>query len=222
MPQIDLKSKIYKVKEIPWNETIYIDKIILDQNLLKIHKERIDKVFSNASQEIRDQQLQNILLRDTLFNKAMDIVAQCYSFEIHPDDVNFFIPPLKANVPEIPNLNNEQYEARIKEIAEKLVQKQLIFNDIANQDKIDVSTEEMLKVLDEYHNSTGLPIDEIKNDKEKLTGAVSALLEEKITAHIINKFPKNLDALYQNMQKDLNEMAKTLDEHNKNNNNQQQ
>ncbi len=216
MPQLTLQSKLKKVKDIPWDQTIFVDKIVVDSNLLKIHRERIDKVFSNASQEIKEQQLQNILLRDTLFNKAMDLIANCYSFEIYPQDINFFLPPLRTNIPEIPNTTPEQYEQRLQEIATKLVQKQLIFNDIATTFSIDVSSDEMLSVLDEYHKSTGLPIDDIKSDKEKLTGAVSALLEEKITAFIINKFPKNLDALYENMQKDL-EQFKKFQEENKNN-----
>ncbi len=207
MSQINLKSKYKKVKDIPWTETIFVDKIIFDQNLFNIHKERIDKVFANASNEVKEQQLQNILLRDTLFNKAMEIVAACYQFELDQGDIDFFVKALKQNIPNNGNPANE-YENKIKNIAEKLVQKQLIFNDIANAEGISVDSDEMLKVLDDYHKSTGLPIDDIKNDREKLTSAVSALLEEKITAFIINKFPKNLETLYKNMEKDIEEHQK--------------
>lgn len=207
MSEKNLKSKCKKIKDIPWTETIFVDKIIFDQNLFNIHKERINKVFANASNEVKEQQLQNILLRDTLFNKAMEIVASCYQFELDQADVDFFIKALKQNIP-----NNgspaKEYEDKIKNIAEKLVQKQLIFNDIANAEGISVDSEEMLNVLDDYHKSTGLPIDDIKNDREKLTSAVAALLEEKITAFIINKFPKNLEALYKNMEKDIEEHQK--------------
>lgn len=219
---IKLNSKMTKIKDIPWGETIYVDKIIFDQNLFKLHKERIDKVFANASQEERDQQMQNILLRDTLFNKAMEIIAKCYAFEISEDDLNFFIPALKNNIPKLDNMTEEQYNQRIRDIAEKLVQKQFIFDDIAKTENITVTKDEMVQVLEDYHKSTGLPIDDIKSDKNKLTGAVSALLEEKIIAYIINKFQKNLDELYKNMQKDMEEAQQREAVANKDQNNNEE
>lgn len=202
-----MKSTIKLVKDIPWNTQIVIEKIVFDPNLFEIHKERINAIFKDAAQEVRDQQLQNILLRDTLFNKAMEIVVQSYEFNIAPEDIALYLEPLKKSFPKAEGMSDEDWNKRIKDIATKLVQKQLIFNDIAVREKVVVNKEETMKILEDYNKATNMPIDEIINDQEKLTGAVSALLEEKITAHIINKFPRDLTKLYENMQKDIDQSA---------------
>lgn len=206
MSNIQLNSKIRKVKDIPWNETLFIDKINFDQNLFNIHKQRIDKVFEKATEQVREEQLQNILLRDTLFNKSMEIIASCYEYEIDKNDIENFVQPLKINFP-IGDNPEEIYNKRISEIAQKLVQKQLIFNQLAKDENITVDKDETMKVLNEYYEATNMPINEIISDPQKLTSAVSALLEEKITAFIINKFPKNLDKLFENMEKDLEDQS---------------
>ena len=175
---------------------------------------------SNAPAEVKEQQLQNILLRDTIFNKAMEIVVQCYEFNLSDDDVNKYRDLLRQSISLNPNIPDEEKENRVKQIAEKLVQKELIFNDIATQFNISVDSEETLNVLKQYEETTGSSIDEIKADKNKLTGAVSALLEEKITAFIINKFNKNFDELHKNIELDRQareqaEQAKKTEEENK-------
>lgn len=198
-----MKSSLKLIKEIPWKTELVVEKIIFDPNLFEIHKQRIDKIFEKSPKEVRDQQLQNILLRDTLFNKAMEIVVQSYEFKLDSKEVEAYIEPLKKSFPKNPEMSDKDWENKIKDIANKLIQKQLIFNDIAIKDKIVVEKDETMKILEEYHKTTNMPIKDILNDQEKLTGAVSALLEEKITAHIINKFPRDLTKLYDNMQKDI-------------------
>lgn len=215
MNEIKLNSTCTRTKEIPWDDTIYISKIMFDPALFETHKARIEKVFANVPDEVKEQQLQNVLLRDTLFNKAMEKVVTCYDFKIDPVDTEKYADLLRTSIMSNENIPNSEKETRLAQIAEKLVQKELIFNDIATTYNISVDAQETLNVLKEYEKTTGNTVDEIKADKEKLTGAVSALLEEKITAFIINKFDKNFDELHKNIELDRQAREQAEQEANK-------
>ncbi|MGL4948253.1 MAG: hypothetical protein ACRC42_02590 [Mycoplasma sp.] len=214
MNEIKLKSKCELISEIDWKDTIFIDKIMFDPNLFESHKQRIDKVFANAPDEVKEQQLQNILIRDTLFNRAMDKVVKCYNFTIDQKDVEVFAKLIAANIKKEEGISDEEFNSKINQIAEKLVQKELVFNQIAEQYDVKVDAEETMRVLNDYNKTTGSPIEDITSDKAKLSGAVNALLEEKITAFIINKFDKNFDELQKNIKIDMDNKAKKIQEEN--------
>lgn len=184
---------------------------MIDQNLFESHKSRIEKVFANAPQEVKENQLQNILMRDTLFNKAMDKIVKCYEFELKQEDIDAFSKLIAVNIPKNNSISDSDMKARIQQIAEKLIQKELIFNDIAATFNITVDAKETMEILNEYNKSTGNPINDITSDKTKLTGAVNALLEEKITAFIINKFDKDFSELQKNIQLDAESAQKSED-----------
>lgn len=209
MNEIKITSTLKKIKEISWNDTIQVDKIMIDQTLFESHKSRIEKVFANAPQEVKENQLQNILMRDTLFNKAMDKIVKCFEFDIKQEDIEAFSKLIAVNIPKNNTIPEADMKARIQQIAEKLIQKELIFNDIAATFNITVDAKETMEILDEYNKSTGNPIDDITSDKTKLTGAVNALLEEKITAFIINKFDKDFSELQKNIQLDAEATQKS-------------
>ncbi len=198
-----LKSKVKLVKPIPWDTVINLDKIMYEPNLYLMHKQRIDKIFQKESDEVKNRQLQNILIRDTIFNFAMTIIAQCFEFELDETEVNNLIPVLKTGIPQLEGMSNEMYEAKIQDIATKLIQKQLMFEKIAADENITVSDEETKKVLDDYYAATNMPIGEFLRDPQKFESAKRTLFEEKVTVYIIEKFPRNMDKLYENMQKDI-------------------
>ncbi len=210
-----LKSTAKLVKPIAWDTLIEVDKIMFDPNLFQIHKERIDKIFAKESEEVKNRQLQNILLRDTIFNIAMSIVVKSFEFNLDKTEVENLIAPLKTNVPKVQGMTDEMYEAKINDIATKLIEKQLMFEKIAADEKITVTDEETKKVLDDYYAATNMPVGEFLRDAEKLAAAKRTLLEEKITVYIIEKFPRNLDKLYENMQKDVEAQQKAAAENEK-------
>ncbi len=213
MTEFKLNSTCKRIKDIPWNDTLMVSKIFLDEALLNHHKERVDKVFEKASDEIKEQQLQNILVRDTLFNLAMDKIVTCYEFNIDKEDLDRFVMMLKQSGFQFPETEKGMDE-RLNTIATKLIQKELIFVDIAAAYNIEVTAQETLDVLNEFQKATGNSIDDIKQDKAKLNGAVSSLLEEKITAFIISKFDKDFSELQKNIQLDNEARAKAEQEAN--------
>ncbi len=189
-----MKSKIKSAKAIPWDTVLKLEKLQIDPQILKMHSERINKVFNNAPEEIRNQQIHNIVVRDNLFNKAMDIITTCYEFDINDEDVKAFEEAV------IKNFGEEKRDV-CHEIAIKLVKKTLIFQDLQEKLGIVMEDAEIKKVLDDYYQATNKPIRGILEDKEKYQGAKSTLLEEKIIATIIQKFPRDLTVLEANMKK---------------------
>jgi len=207
MANIELKSTIKPIKAIDWDHKLIISKLIFDQDLFDSHKARIDKVFAKAPAEVKEQQLQNILLRDTLFNHAMAVIASSFEFNVLNEDAKPFYNALVTNFPKNPELDIKDYENRMEEIAIKLVEKQLIFSYLCQEHHIGVTREETMKVLDDYYKTTNMPIRDILNSEEKLRTAEMSLLEEKITSFIIDRFPKDLNPLFENIKKQ-NELDK--------------
>ncbi len=210
-----LKSTAKLIKPIAWDTLIKVDKIMFDPNLFEIHKARIDKIFEKESDEVKNRQLQNILLRDTIFNLAMSIVVQSFEFNLDKGEVENLKAPLRTNVPKLEGMTDQFYEDKIADIATKLIEKQLMFEQIAKDENITVTDAETKKVLDDYYAATNMPIGDIIRDAQKLEAAKRTLLEEKITVYIIEKFPRNLDELYANMQKDVEAQQKAAAENEK-------
>ncbi len=198
-----MKSKIKSTKSIPWETVLKLEKLQIDPQILKMHTERINKVFNNAPEEIRNQQIHNIVVRDNLFNKAMDVITACYEFEINDEDVKAFEDAV------IQNFGEEKRDV-CHEIAIKLVKKTLIFQDLQEKLEITMDDNEIKKVLDDYYQATNKPIRGILEDKEKYAGAKSTLLEEKIIATLIQKFPRDLTVLEANMKKAYEEHQKKV------------
>lgn len=199
----NLKSTAKLVKEIPWNTQIVVEKIMFDPNLFEIHKERINKVFEKATQQEKEMQLQNIMIRDTIFNQAMMIIAACFEFNMDENEINSLIEPLKKSVIKLEGMTDEFYNAKIRDIATKLIQKQLMFEKISELENISVTDDETKKVLDDYYAATNIPVGDVLRDSAKFESAKNTLLEEKITVHIIEKFPRDMNKLYENMRKDV-------------------
>lgn len=194
MNKVDIKSKIISSKEIPWKTVIKLNSLQIDPQILKMHQDRIGKVFANASDEIKNQQVHNIVVRDNLFNKAMDIITSCYEFEINDEDIEKFETAIIQNF-------GDGKKSIAKNIAEKLVKKTLIFQDLEKKLNITMEDSEIKKILDEYYQATNQPIRGILEDEEKYKNAKATLLEEKMIATIIQKFPRDLVELEANMKK---------------------
>ena len=196
-----LKSKITNKRDIDWKRTIYISDLKIDPQVLEMHKQRINTVFANLPEEARNQQLHNIVLRDNLFSKAMDILVEYYDIDIDNDDVEEFKKGILATFgPE-----KEQYA---DEIARKLIIKALIFDDLQKTYDIKITDQELVGILQDYYEQTNQPIRDFMQDKQRFESAKATLLEEKTTAFIIEKFPRNLEELEKKLYESLRKVQK--------------
>lgn len=182
------KSKIINKSPIDWDETIHISELRMDPNLLKAHTDRVNTVFAHLSEQERRQQIQNIVVRDNIFNIAMEYIDKFYEIEFDREELNNLIIQLTNNLP-------KEYAQFIPEIAKKAIKKDLIFNDIAQEYGIEISNEELINILNQYYSQTKQPIKDFMKDANKFEAAKKTLLEEKITAFIVDKFPKDLSEL---------------------------
>lgn len=182
---MEMKSKITLKKPIDWTRKIIISDVSIHPKVFEEHKKRVETVFSHLSEELKNQQLNNIILRDNIFNKAMDFLVQDYEFEIDNEEKEKFKENLKVSL-------KQEDESVLNEISEKLIKKILIFSDIQKENNIAISDDELISILNNYYEQTNQPIRDFMEDKEKFEHAKNSLLEEKTTAFIIEKFPRDL------------------------------
>lgn len=188
-----LKSKIVNKRDIDWTKTIVLNDLKVDPQVLEMHKQRIDTIFASLPIEQRGQQLHNIVLRDNLFSKAMEFIVPCYDFEFASEDVSEIAKGVVANY-------GESKKPHAEEIAKRMITKALIFDDIQRSFNLEISDDELMNILQDYYKNTNQPIRDFMEDSEKFNNAKRTLLEEKTTAFIIEKFPKDLSELERKMQ----------------------
>ena len=185
-----MKSKIIARRPYDPKTIIIVDDGRLPKELLDMHKQRIDTIFANQSEEYRIEQLNKVIMHDILFSKAMDFLFRQYEFSIDQDDVNEYQKFLLGNNP----MPTEQSAIdSLKISATQQIVKDLIFNDIRERNNIIVTDEELEKVLLSYYQQTNQSIRNFKNDKESYENARMSILNEKIVNHILSSFEFDLD-----------------------------
>ena len=185
-----MKSKIIARRPYDPKTIIIVDDGRLPKELLDMHKQRIDAIFANQSEEYRNEQLNKVIMHDILFSKAMDFLFRQYEFSIDQDDVNEYQKLLLGNNP----MPTEQSAIDgLKISATQQIVKDLIFNDIRERNNIIVTDEELEKVLLSYYQQTNQSIRNFKNDKESYENARMSILNEKIVNHILSSFQFDLD-----------------------------
>lgn len=184
----EMKSKIVSKKDIDWSRVIVLDELRVEPQVLEMHKQRINTVFKDLPEDQRNQQLHNIVIRDNLFNKAMDYLIQDYTFELDPNEVKLYEDGIIQSF-------GEEKRPYAHEIAEKLIQKNLIFADLQKEYNINITDDELTKILQDYYQQTNQPIRDFMQDEERFQAAKQTLLEEKTTAFIVDKFPRDMTEL---------------------------
>ena len=208
-----MKSKIIARRPYDPKTIIVVDDGRLPKELLDMHKQRIDTIFANQSEEYRIEQLNKVIMHDILFSKAMDFLFRQYEFSIDQDDINEYQKLLLGNNP----MPTEQSAIdSLKISATQQIVKDLIFNDIRERNNIIVTDEELEKVLLSYYQQTNQSIRNFKNDKESYENARMSILNEKIVNHILSSFEFDLDKF----NKQVEEMMKLAENTKKENDKQ--
>ena len=208
-----MKSKIIARRPYDPKTIIIVDDGRLPKELLDMHKQRIDTIFANQSEEYRIEQLNKVIMHDILFSKTMDFLFRQYEFSIDQDDVNEYQKLLLGNNP----MPTEQSAIdSLKISATQQIVKDLIFNDIRERNNIIVTDEELEKVLLSYYQQTNQSIRNFKNDKESYENARMSILNEKIVNHILSSFEFDLDKF----NKQVEEMMKLAEKAKKENDKQ--
>lgn len=200
-----MKSTLKVKKEIDWTRTIVIEDLVMDQSIAEMHKQRIDNIFKHLSEQERAMQLNNIVMRDNIFNAAMNFLFEDFEFTYDESEVKEF----EKNI--IENFGEDRKEIA-KEFAKKIISKFLIFEHLQKLHDIKITDEELTSVLQNYYEQTNQPIRDFMKNEESFQSAKNTLLEEKTIGFIVDKFPKDLSKfeakLYENLNKAQNEEKK--------------
>lgn len=195
---MNFKSTIKEKKEVNWKYTIELEGLYVDPKALEMHRSRVDTIFAKQSEAERAQQLHNIIVRENLFNKGMDYLAQFYIIDINEEDVVDLVPRIMQA------FGVESKEAA-EDIAKKIITKGLIFQDLQKEFNIEVSDQELEQILEQYYTETNQSIHDFKQNKEQWEAARRTLLDEKTTAFIIERFDRDLTKLEENLRKKMAE-----------------
>lgn len=189
-----LKSKYTLKNPIDWSKTITLDDLKVDRQIFEIHKKRIWETFQTATEEIKQRQLENLILRDNLFNVAMEHIVSHYEFELDDAEIEQFAQDVIKNF-------GESKKEVANEIAKKLIQKILVFENIQADYKITIDDAEYKKIIDDFYKATNKSVRRFYEDETEKEKAKRNLLEEKTMAFILDKFPKDLTKLQENMKR---------------------
>lgn len=175
------KSTLIKKGNIDYTKQFNVETLVADQKMLEMHAQRIKGVYKNANDDFIRSQIDQIILKENAFNQIMTYITSLYEYKYDEEEVKTLIERLKAQF-------NEPESTKITQLAQRLIQKGLIFEQLAIENNIVISDEQTKDYLDTYYKNTNQPINEFLNDKNKFNEIKSIILEEYITQWLIQKF----------------------------------
>ncbi len=187
MPQ--LKSTCKRVKEFDFSGEVVIDRLNAAKEMVDFHHDRMKKSFPDMKEQEIWQKINNIVIRDNVFNAAMKKIVSCYEFKIDSEDIKFVVENMKKSNPAF-----EKAKAEVLNLmAQRAIEKELIFQDVQKLWKIEVADQEVKDVLQKMYETTNYPIRDLMNDPKKLEGLKAPILEQKTADVIISKIKWKLD-----------------------------
>jgi len=184
-----LKSTCKRVKDFDFSQEVIIDRLSATPDAVSFHVSRMKETFPNLSEQEIWNKVNAIIIRDNVFNAAMQKIVPCYEMNIDQEEVTRMADWLRHN-----NKSLENAEDRIlRLIGQRLIEKQLVFEDVQKLWKIEVTNEEILNILKKMYEETNHPIRDIVNDQAKIDALKPTLLEQKTADVIISHLKYKLD-----------------------------
>lgn len=187
MPQF--KSTCKKIKEFDFGGEVVIDRLSATKEMVDFHHDRMKTSFPDMKEKEIWQKINNIVIRDNVFNAAMKKVVDAYEFKIEKEDIDKVVDGLKKANPRLEKAKTEVLEI----MAKRMIEKELIFQDVQKLWKIEVSDQEVKDVLQKMYETTNYPIRDLMNDPKKIEGLKAPILEQKTADVIISKIKWKLD-----------------------------
>ncbi|MCV3753817.1 MPN555 family protein chaperone [Ureaplasma zalophigenitalium] len=196
---MEFKSEIKNKRPIDWNHTIEIEELRIDPKMLEMHRERVNQVFANETEEKKAQQIHNIVIRENAFNLAMDYLVGFYDVDVHEDDVKELEPKIKQVY------GDQIKDDQVEQVLNKIIYRGLIFKDLQKALSISVNDEELDSILDNYYEQSNQSIRNFKENKAQYEAARETLLDEKTVAEIIGRFTIDTSKYEKNLRDSLGE-----------------
>lgn len=181
-----MKSTTKLIKKLDYDEKIVIRQLHADKKILDQHRERLSKLFKNDTPEQINRKITDLVVRDNAFANIMNVVVKSFEFHLDDEDIKNTKELMKKNYP---NFNEEQLQA----IAEQLVKRDLVFDELAKLWDIFVTDEEVTNSLNDFYRLSNQSIREYLDDKQRFESVRKLILYEKITKEMLSRFKYTLD-----------------------------
>lgn len=189
MAEYQLKSTLKQIKDFDFNGEVVITRLNATREMVDFHHDRMKKSFPEMKEQEIWQRINNIVIRDNIFNEAMKKIVSSYEFNINSEDIAHVVENMKKGNPAFKNASEEA----LKIMAQRMIEKELVFRDIQKQWKIEVSDDEVKNVLQKMYEQTNYPIRDLMSDPAKLQGLKAPILEQKTADELIKKIKYKLD-----------------------------
>lgn len=181
-----MKSTVKRIKEIETSKELEITKLFADKAALEAHRQKLQTMFKNETQEQINVKINNLIARDNAFNAAMNEIVKCYEVNIDQTEWDNAFNNLKTKYP----THKEEF---LRNLSKHTIIKTLIFQDLAQLWGIKVSDDDARESLENFYKLSNEPIREYLENKEKFQGVKEMLLHEKIVNEILRKFKFNFN-----------------------------
>lgn len=77
-----MKSTVSLIRDIDTSKELEITRLFADKNAVESHRQRLQNIFKNESQEQINTKINNLIARDNAFNAAMNEIAKCFQINL--------------------------------------------------------------------------------------------------------------------------------------------
>lgn len=188
-----MESKIIKKLSINFDKEIVLDNVLVDKEIVQMHQKRLEQMYKDLPEQERNikinDALRDVILKDNFFNKIMEFIVPYYEFEIDQTEIEERMKQLKESFP-------ERSEDVLKNIAEKNIQKELIFNDLQKQFNLTLTEEQVDENLKKSAVAISEDFDALKQDKTRYDMLKNLLQEEYVISFLLVRFPLRVNLPY--------------------------
>ncbi|MDC4163552.1 MPN555 family protein chaperone [Mycoplasma bradburyae] len=200
-----MSSKLKLKKDIDYSTEITVSQFFIDPAMLQQQRERIKAALPKemSDESIMQYELLQLTIKDNLFSAIMNYLADHFEFEMSEEQMKSVIEQLKLS-----GVNAD--ENILKNMADKIIKKGLMFDHFAKEWNVKVTDEEVKNMLDAYYEKTNQSIHDVLNDKNKFESVRVSILEEKMVMKTISKFALRFNLQNPNYQEESSDSDKSV------------
>jgi len=186
----NLKTTITKIKEPDFSKEVVIKELRATKETVDWHFNQMKKALGEkvSDQEIW-QRINSLVLRDNVFNEAMKIIVPCYDIKIDPEDLKNVSEFVRKSNPGLANAD----EKLINIMAQRMIEKQMVFMQLAKEWNVVVTDEEAKTMLENYYKQTNNPIRDVLSNPKAMEGVKATIHEQKMADEICKKLKWKAD-----------------------------
>jgi len=124
---MELRSKLRQISEINFDKELVITSLRADPKIVKQHTKRLTELLKNETPEQIKVRVNNIIIRDNVFNAAMEEIVKNFEFQYDEGEVKSIADKFKKAY------GDERSQEILEEIARRIISKTLIFNELAKK-----------------------------------------------------------------------------------------